>query len=309
MQSKKRPLGKGLAALLPNKSSSSATEHIVAAATSPHDHSEPPQETIQQIPVAAIQPNPQQPRMRFSEEGIEELAASIRTHGILQPVLVTKRGNSYWLIAGERRWRAAQRAGLESIPAIVREVSDRESLEYALIENLQREDLNPIEEARAYNALMVNFGLTQEEVAACVDKSRPAVANALRLLNLPDDIQADVEAGRLSAGHARALLALPTADEQRHWRKVTLSRGLSVRQLENEIQHHLSRKTSHRPRAKRPSVADAAALSDLRNQFEDALGCKVLITMSGPSSGKVEIHFSTLDELDRIKEAVGIHDV
>ncbi|MGC8840101.1 MAG: ParB/RepB/Spo0J family partition protein [Candidatus Sumerlaeaceae bacterium] len=308
MQSKKRVLGKGLGALLPNRGANAATEHIVAAATAPHEESSPLGELVQEIPITAIQPNPQQPRLHFSEEALEELAASIRSHGVLQPILVSQRGVRYVLIAGERRWRAAQRAGLETIPAIVREVSERESLEYTLIENLQREDLNPIEEARAYNTLMVNFGLTQEQVAARVDKSRPAVANALRLLNLPEDIQAHVEAGRLSAGHARALLTLPTAEEQRHWCKVALRRGLSVRQLENKIQHHLSRSSRPKARTSRSAATDAPALAELRNRFEEILGCRVQISMSGTNSGKVEIYFTSLDELDRIKEAMGIQE-
>lgn len=306
MQSKKRALGKGLAALLPQKPAS-APEHIIAAATAPHEPAGDA-EKILDLPIDAITPNPHQPRQLFDEASLDELAASIRHHGVLQPVLVTKQQNTYVLIAGERRWRAARRAGLKSVPAIVRNVTEREALEFALVENLQREDLNPMDEARAYQILLDEFGLSQEEIAERVDKSRPAVANALRLLNLPPDIQADVESGRLSAGHARALLALPSADAQRRWRDVVLERGLSVRELEQAIQRELERKPQVKPRRKLTASAEQPNLLELRERFEEALACKVQISMAGPHHGKVEIFFSSLDELDRIKEALGISD-
>ncbi len=308
MQSKKRALGKGLAALLPTKTDSAATEHIIAAATEPAVAPAADRETTAMLPVDALRPNPFQPRQQFDEAALDALAASIRERGLLQPVLVTRRQGEWVLVAGERRWRAAQRAGLKNIPAIVLELTDQEALELALIENLQREDLNPLEEARAYRVLIERFGLSQEEVAARVDKSRPSVANALRLLNLPEDIQADVESGRLSPGHARALLALPTHEAQRRWRDITIERQLSVRQLEAEIQRFRSRNAKSRPRKKLPGHAGDAAVQDLRRRFEEVLCCKVLIVLHGPDRGKVEIRFTSLDELDRIKEALGILD-
>jgi ParB family chromosome partitioning protein len=308
MQSKKPALGKGLSALLPPRQPSSAPEHIIAAATGPHAEPPPEKDRVLELAIDAITPNPFQPRQQFDETALDELAASIRAHGLLQPVLVTRRQNQWVLVAGERRWRAAQRVGLSTIPAIAVEISEREALEIALVENLQREDLNPIDEARAYRVLIERFGLTQDEVATRVEKSRPAVANALRLLNLPPDIQADVEAGRLSAGHARALLALPTARDQRQWRDLTLKRGLSVRELESLIQKQQARPPKARQRTGKPASATDGAVDDLRQRFEEALACKVHIAMSGPDRGKVEIYFTSLDELDRIKEALGIQE-
>jgi len=305
MQSKKKPLGKGLSALLPQKpvATSDATEHLIAAATAPRDSSEA--DRVHHLRVADIRPNPHQPRQHFDEAALEELAASIRTHGLLQPVLVTRKHNSWVLVAGERRWRAAQKAGLEVIPALVVHPTEREELEYALVENLQREDLNPLEEARAYAVLMERFGLSQEEVAERVEKSRPAVANALRLLKLPEDIQQNVENGTLSAGHARALLALPNDEERRHFRDLVIERQLSVRELEQLIHKHLQRKP-RRKEMRTPRTSQQHSLDDLRARFEEVLACRVQITMTNPDRGKVEIYFSSLDELERIKEALGV---
>lgn len=305
MQSKKKPLGKGLSALLPQKpvATSDATEHIIAAATAPRDSSEA--DRVHHLRVADIRPNPHQPRQHFDEGALDELAASIRTHGLLQPVLVTRKNNAWVLVAGERRWRAAQKAGLEVIPALVVNPTEREELEYALVENLQREDLNPIEEARAYAVLMERFGLSQEEVAERVEKSRPAVANALRLLKLPTDIQQSVENGTLSAGHARALLALPSEEEQRLFRDLVIERQLSVRELEQLIHKHLQRKP-RRKETRSPRTSHQYSLDDLRTRFEEVLACRVQITMTNPDRGKVEIYFSSLDELERIKEALGV---
>jgi len=305
MQSKKKPLGKGLSALLPQKpvATSDATEHIIAAATAPRDSSEA--DRVHHLRVADIRPNPHQPRQHFDEGALDELAASIRTHGLLQPVLVTRKNNAWVLVAGERRWRAAQKAGLEVIPALVVNPTEREELEYALVENLQREDLNPIEEARAYAVLMERFGLSQEEVAERVEKSRPAVANALRLLKLPTDIQQSVENGTLSAGHARALLALSSEEEQRLFRDLVIERQLSVRELEQLIHKHLQRKP-RRKETRSPRTSHQYSLDDLRTRFEEVLACRVQITMTNPDRGKVEIYFSSLDELERIKEALGV---
>lgn len=306
MQSKKRALGKGLSALLPQKPAS-APEHIITAATAPHHEPDTPTGAhVLQLPTEALTPNPLQPRHTFDDSALEELAASVKTHGVLQPILVTKQDNRYVIIAGERRWRAAQRAGLPTVPAIVRDVSNLQALEFALIENLQREDLNPIEEARAYQVLADDFGLSQEQIAERVNKSRPAVANALRLLNLPPDIQADIEAGLLSAGHARALLALPSEEEQRRWRDTVLAQGLSVRELEQAIQRSLERTPRPKPRKRQADNLPEPALRALRERFEEVLACRVQISMSGADRGKVEIYFSSLDELDRIKEALGI---
>lgn len=311
MQSKKRALGKGLAALLPAKSPAiaQAPSHILQAATtsSSRDLHED-KEALLQLPVDAISPNPAQPRQHFEEAALEELAASIRSHGLLQPVLVSRRSDRWILVAGERRWRAAQRAGLETIPAIALDISDREALELALVENLQREDLDPLEEARAYRVLIDRFGLSQEEVAQRVEKSRSAVANALRLLSLPEDLQDELRAGRLSAGHARALLALESAEDQRAFAELIIREGLSVRQIERLIQKHLARPISSRRRKAGVRTSDDTHLRDLRQRFEEVLACRVDIKMTGPNCGKIEIQFSSLDELDRIRDILGVSD-
>ena len=207
-------LGRGLEALIP---------------------SVPGKEKLMEISLDEVAPNPYQPRQTMNEDSLEELALSIKQHGLLQPIVVRKVEKGYEIIAGERRYRAAKKAGLQKIPALVKEVSDEELLEYALIENLQREDLNPIEAAYAIRKLMESFGLTQEEVADKIGKKRSTVANLLRLLKLPEDIQEMVSDGRLTMGHARALLSLDDPEEQRRVAKEILEHSLSVRDVEREV--------------------------------------------------------------------------
>lgn len=278
---KRRGLGRGLEALIP------AAGHEVAR----RDASE--EEQVVQLPIAAIRANPRQPRTAFPEESLEDLARSIREHGVLQPVLVCQRDGIYELIAGERRFRAAQRAGLATIPAIVRRVDARRSLEIALIENLQREDLNPIEEALAYRQLMQEFGLTQVEIAERVGKSRPAVANALRLLQLPPDIQAEVAAGRLSAGHARALLAAGGVEEQRRLAEQLLAGQSSVR-----VAERLSR--SGKGEALAP---DWQAAEDALRR---TLGLKVRLSARRDGSGKLEIEYPSVEALNQLLDRLGV---
>lgn len=281
---KRRGLGRGLEALIP------AAGHEVAR----RDASE--EERVVQLPIASIRANPRQPRTAFPEESLEDLARSIREHGVLQPVLVCERDGidgTYELIAGERRFRAAQRAGLATIPAIVRRVDARRSLEIALIENLQREDLNPIEEALAYRQLMQEFGLTQVEIAERVGKSRPAVANALRLLQLPPDLQAEVAAGRLSAGHARALLAAGGVEEQRRLAEQLLSGQSSVR-----VAERLSR--SGKGGALAP---DWQAAEDALRR---ALGLKVRLSARRDGSGKLEIEYPSVEALNQLLDRLGV---
>src|SRR5215510_14727752 len=196
---------------------------------------------VQEIATDAISPNPQQPRKDFNINAINELAASLQKSGLIQPVVVRKAGPGYQLIVGERRWRAAKIAGLTHIPAVVREVSDAESLELALVENLLREDLNPIEEAEAYQRLLAEFGWTQEQLAQRVGRDRSSIANCLRLLKLPDVIQEDLRTGRLTMGHARALLPLPGAAEQLKLREEILSHSWSVRATEADVQRSRQR--------------------------------------------------------------------
>jgi len=277
----RRALGRGLNALIP-------TAETQAGAA--------------EIPVARVSPNPHQPRQNIADESLAELTASIREHGVIQPLVVTQLGDEYQLIAGERRWRAAQLAGLTTIPAIIKETTPQQMLELALVENVQRADLNPLEEAGAYRQLMDDFGLTQEEVAARVGKSRTAVANIVRLLRLPDDVKAALAADRISEGHARALLALPTAQLQRQVLAVIEARGLNVRQAEELVR-----------RMQLESEADASeaeaqpALSpqdrDVVDKFQARLGTRVNL-VRGKKGGRLVIHFYSEEELQAIYEAI-----
>lgn len=280
---RRRGLGRGLGALIPGGGEENQEPHAAA------------QERVIQVPIAAIRANPRQPRKEFNDESLEELARSIREHGILQPVLVCQQDGAYKLIAGERRFRAAQRAGLRTIPAIVRTADARASLELALIENLQREDLNPIEEARAYQQLLEDFGLTQAEIAERVGKSRPAIANSLRLLQLPPDLQTAVAARRITAGHARALLAAGGAQEQRHLAQRLLSSPTSVR-----VAEQLSRSAKQDTSTVTP---DWAAAEDALRR---ALGLKVRLSRRRDGSGKLEIEYPSLEALNRLLERLGV---
>jgi ParB family chromosome partitioning protein len=277
----RRALGRGLNALIP------AAETQAGAA---------------EIPVARVSPNPHQPRQSIAEESLAELAASIREHGVIQPLVVTQSGDEYQLIAGERRWRAAQLAGLTTIPAIIKESTPQQMLELALVENVQRADLNPLEEAGAYRQLMDDFGLTQEEVAARVGKSRTAVANIVRLLRLPDDVKAALAADRISEGHARALLALPTAQLQRQVLAIIEARGLNVRQVEE-----LVRRMQLESEADESEAEAQPALSpqdrDVVDKFQARLGTRVNLVRS-KKGGRLVIHFYSEEELQAIYEAI-----
>ncbi len=267
----RRGLGKGLGALL--------TEMEGA-------------KTLQEIPVASISPNPFQPRRRMDEAALQELASSFRQTGVLQPVLVRPQGDGYQLIAGERRWRAAQIAGLERIPAVVREATNAETLELALVENLLREDLNPMEEAEAYQRLLTEFQWSQEELAQRVGRDRSTVANALRLLRLPASIQEDLREGRLTMGHARALLGISSVGDQMRLREQILAQGWSVRSTE-----HMIRRV--RRGRKRPSPGLRPEVSAIEERLQEVLGAKVRIT-GRPERGRVEIYYASSEELDEI---------
>jgi ParB family chromosome partitioning protein len=247
-----------------------------------------------ELPIDAISPNPNQPRKDFDDTALQELSASLRQSGLLQPVVVRRLGDSYQLIVGERRWRAARMAGLERVPAIVREATDAESLELALVENLLREDLNPIEEAEAYQRLLAEFGWTQEELAQRVGRDRSSIANCLRLLKLPDLIQADLRSGRLTMGHARALLSLPGAAEQLRLREEILAHSWSVRATEADVQQKRNRPIR---RAHRRS----AELTALEDAFRSALATRVRL-IGSERAGRIEIAYSSREELDRLAE-------
>ena len=253
------------------------------------------------LPISQVEPGLKQPRKRFDEESLQDLADSIRIHGIIQPLTVRRLSSGYYqIIAGERRWRAAKQAGLSEVPAIIVEADDRKVMELGLIENLQREDLNPMEEAMGYQALIEEYGLTQEEAARRVGKSRPAVANALRLMALPDAIRALVEEGKLSAGHARALLSVPDSTSQKKLAQKVVAEGLSVRQTEalakrlarerEELEEHGGEK----PVDPMKLYRDAAA-----KELSTRWGRKVSITM-GPKKGKLEFEFYNDEDLTEL---------
>jgi ParB family chromosome partitioning protein len=282
--SKKRGLGRGLGALIPGEPVQPDAEGGVRT-----------------VPVSAIGPNPHQPRTNMDEEKLTELAASIQTHGLIQPLIVTQDGDRYTLIAGERRWRAAQLAGLPEVPVIVKEATPQAMLELALIENIQRADLNPLEEAYAYQQLIDDFGLTQEEVSKRVGKGRSTVANLVRLLTLPPEIQQAVTDGRLSGAHARALLPLPIPEIQTSAMNQVIKLSLSVRQTETLVKNLLADK---KPKPKqRPRLP--AELAALQSQFQESLGTRVHIETSAKGKGgKVIIHYYSDEELQAIYEAI-----
>jgi len=254
-----------------------------------------------EISVDRLSPNPFQPRRSFTEEGLEQLADSIRHHGILQPIVVRPSGDGYQLIAGERRWRAAQIAGLQRIPAVVRELDDPSMVQVALIENLQREDLNPIEEASAYRRLMDEFNMTQEQLSSTIGRSRPAIANAVRLLNLPTEIQRAVEERKLSEGHARCLLAISDQEDQLKVAAQIIANGLNVRQAE-ELVKGTTQNVSRETIRKRTSEEDPNAVR-LTQRLGERLGTRVKLSGS-VSKGKLEIEYYSAEDLDRILEII-----
>ena len=248
------------------------------------------------LPISQVEPGLNQPRKRFDEAALADLTESIRVHGIIQPLTVRRLSSGYYqIIAGERRWRAAKEAGLDEIPAVIIEADDRKVMELGLIENLQREDLNPAEEARGYQTLMAEYGLTQEQVAQRMGKSRPAVTNALRLLNLPEDLMALVEDGSLSAGHARALLGAPNQTLQRQAAKAVLEKGLSVRQTEALVKALQKEKKE----APKEDHVLSIYLADIEKNLGSQLGRKVHIQHKG-KKGKVELEYYSEDDLDAL---------
>jgi len=276
----RKALGRGLGALL-------SSDRTIDLGAEPSE-----------VDVDSIVPGPMQPRNSFDEAALESLAESIRTHGIVQPLLVRRRENGFELIAGERRWRAAKMAGLTRVPVLVKEVADQNLLEIALIENIQREDLNPIEEAQAYKRLIENVGLTQEALATRVGRDRSYITNYLRLLKLPEDLQQLVIQGRLSTGHARTILGLSHADLQRRLARQVLEDGLSVRATEILVQKASADKPARWPRSL-PNVDPNIRAAETK--LSRALGTQVRIVHLGSEGrGKVEISFYNPQDLDRI---------
>jgi ParB family chromosome partitioning protein len=262
--------------------------------------------SLREVPIGTIEPNPYQPRVHFDEETLSALAESIDELGVLQPVLVRPLDDgTYQLIAGERRWRAAQRAGLEEMPVIVRAIEDITSLEQALVENLHRQDLNPLEEAAAYQQLIEDFGLTQENLASRVGRSRSAVANTLRLLQLPPAIQSHLIDGTLSAGHARALLSVDDPDRRDELARLAVADELSVRRLEELARSIVDDVTDAEPAATpdEPGHTRPAALLELEELLADHLDTKVSVVM-GAKRGRLIVQFADLDDLERLYKLI-----
>jgi ParB family chromosome partitioning protein len=279
----RRGLGRGLGALL--ASEPSETESLI------------------EVPIDQIEVNPNQPRKVFDFTALDELAASIKASGVIQPIIVRRYAGAYQLIAGERRWRAARQAGLDRIPAIVREATDAQSIELALVENLLREDLNPIEAAQAYQKLLAEFNWTQEELAQRIGKDRTSIANCLRLLRLPEEIQADLRSGRLTMGHARALLALTSVAEQLRLRDEILTHEWSVRATEDSIRAKETQGEAL-PATPRKGRRRSVELTALEEALQRGLMTRVRI-VGNERRGKIEVSYATPSELERLAEVLG----
>ena len=308
----KPALGRGLGALMggssgkPPATTPPPSAPVNATAPAP---AKPTGEQVQRIPVTRIVPCPFQPRKDFTEDSIKELADSIKEQGILQPLIVRARNGSFELIAGERRWRAAQIAGLTELPVLVREADDRKVLELALIENLQRENLNPVEEALGYSKLIKDFKLTQEEAAVKVGKSRVTVANLLRILQLHPDIQNYLRSGLLSFGHGRALLGITNLDSQKQLAEEVIREGFSVRETEKLVnernQQTTGASTNNTGLATKPPFTPDVHISELQTKLQERFGTKVLLRYR-KGKGAVEIRFFNDDDLDRVLEVIGV---
>lgn len=281
---KKSGLGKGLSAILSDKYDSQALEFA--------DNSQ-----VIELRIVDVEPNKDQPRKAFDKEKLDELADSISKHGVIQPIIVTKKEDIYQIVAGERRWRASKQAGLKKIPAIIRNYDEVKIMEVALIENLQREDLNPVEEALGYKSLIETFSLTQDKISERVGKSRSAIANSLRLLNLPEKVRTLLEKGAISVGHAKAILSLTNKNDQIQIAEIVADKKLSVRETENLIKNKDKEKKTN------PKISSEVklAIKDMENSFSKYLGTKVKIKESN-GKGKIEISYYSHDEFERITE-------
>ena len=280
-------LGRGLGALLPP---------APPPVASPQPAREAERDAVQELPVDAISPNPNQPRKDFESNALRDLSTSLKQSGLLQPVVVRRMGQGYQLIVGERRWRAAKLAGIERIPAVIRDATDSESLELALVENLLREDLNPMEEAEAYQRLLADYDWTQEELAERVGKDRSSISNCLRLLKLPEVIQADLRSGRLTMGHARALLALDTLAAQLKLREEILAHSWSVRATEEGV------KRAAGVIARRPPRRNAE-LTAVEETLREKLATRVRL-VGNERHGRIEIVYTSREDLDRLLELI-----
>jgi len=296
----RKALGKGLSALLPVRPPTPRPAPSAQADSDPSSAYRPSAPST--LPIDAIQPNPMQPRTAFHAERLEELAASIRANGIIQPVIVRRHGTGYQIVAGERRWRAAKLAGLSEVPVIVQDIADRSMLELALVENIQREDLNPIETAHAYDRLNRDLGLSHEEIARKTGKDRTSIVNVIRLLKLPKEVQGLVASQRLAMGHARAILGLPTPAQQIEIAEKASAQGMSVRQVEALVQQILQ-ESAPRGTPLGSSRADTNPDPNIKSavdQLERALGTRVKIVELTDQRGRIEIEYYSQTELDRL---------
>lgn len=312
MAKMKRGLGKGLGAFFGDEVVQEVNEEHAESSEAEHGSAAPGQEEAQkkeknktgeiQLKITRIEPSQEQPRKDFNEEQMKELADSIRQYGILQPLLVQKKGDYYEIIAGERRWRAAKMAGLKEVPVVIREYNAQQAVEISLIENVQREDLNPIEEAMAYQRLMQEFHLTQEEIADRVSKNRTTITNSVRLLNLCEEVQKMLMSGQITSGHARALLGIEDGEVQLQIAQRIEKERLSVREVEK-----LVKAMGKEPRKKKENQQDEALeliFRDLEDRMKSVMGTKVNISRKDKNKGRIEIEYYSESELERIVELI-----
>ena len=301
----KKGLGRGLNQLIPTgdeaRTKSKSTPGETTKTITKEVVKEVVKEVEQKVKITQIEPNKSQPRKQFDEDALQELADSIKQYGVLEPLIVTKKGKFYEIIAGERRWRAARLAGVKEVPVVIREYTDREIMEISLIENIQREDLNPIEEALAYESLINEYSLTQEEVAEKVSKNRSTIANSLRLLKLCDVVRQMIIEDKLTTGHARALIPIEDAELQTEAANFIFDNKLSVRDTEIYIKKLLSI-----PKESKENIVATNDLSifynDIESRLKDILGAKIAIKSKNNEKGKIEINYYSQDELERITE-------
>ena len=295
----RRALGRGLSSLLPTRPSGNAPNHYENAgqATALANDGN----GLMMLPIERIEPNPTQPRQHFDTVQLNELAASIAANGVIQPLVVRRKGDGFELVAGERRWRASKMAGLTEVPVVVQEIADDKVLEIALIENIQRADLNPIETAQAFSRLVRELNLSHEEVGQRTGKERATITNFLRLLKLPEDLQQLVAEGRLTMGQGKALLGLETPDQQRDLAKKAMQLGLSVRAVEKMVQNVM---TPPEPAAAVPDVPVDPNVAAAVEEFERVLGTRVRIIATTENRGRIEIEYYSQAELQRIYEQI-----
>ena len=299
----KKGLGKGLGAIFGEDVVKESNEELTKVKRSLPAEEEETKGSLM-VKISLIEPNRDQPRKDFNEEELQELAESINNYGVLQPLLVQKKGTSYELIAGERRWRAAKLAGLKEVPVVLREYSKQQAMEIALIENVQRADLNPIEEAQAYQQLVKEFHLTQEEIAARVSKNRATITNAMRLLKLDEEIQNLLIKGAISSGHARAILSLEDKQLQKKAAKEVLDKRLSVRETEKLVKRLARASAEKNEKNEKKDDALALIFQDLEERMKTIMGTKVSIHNKDKNKGRIEIEYYSEAELERIVEMI-----